>query len=405
VLSAPASVLVNAGSEEASFSISAGQSATSIDVTLTAAIAGSSARQTLKVLAVSAPKLKTPKHVGASVSAPVRFLVTAEDPQGLPLNLSLAGLPVGASYDRATGQFAWVPMVNQAGTYTLTATATNSAGASSAAETQVVVLREKAAILAARNAADLQSKEFCSPGSWVSLFGVAFSTLDPVVAGEVPLPTSLGNVEVKVNGWPVPHLFVSESQINFQCPRLADPRSPSEGMGLLLDDSGIEVSVKAETGVATSPFAGTMREATPGLFSLNATGTGQGAVLIASSSEVAMPRTAGIPSRPARRGMNPPEFLSIYANGLGPTQEDVPLGSPAPLDHVIGLRHPVRVFLGGVQVTPDFAGLAPGAIGLYQINVPVTADMPAGPAVPLRVEVVGSSGKVLKSNEVTVAIE
>ena len=133
--------------------------------------------------------------------------------------------------------------------------------------------------------------------------------------------------------------------------------------------------------------------------------TGQGAVLIAGTSMVAMPRTAEIPSRPARRGLQPPEFLSIYANGLGPTEEEVPVGSPAPLDHVIRLKKAVRVFLGGVEVPPDFAGLAPGAIGLYQINVPILAEVPVGPAVPLRVEVVGSDGKVRKSNDVTVAIE
>jgi uncharacterized protein (TIGR03437 family) len=176
-------------------------------------------------------------------------------------------------------------------------------------------------------------------------------------------------------------------------------------MGVLLADAGIQVTVKAETGITTSPISGTMREATPGLFSLDATGTGQGAVLIAGSYMVAMPRTDGIPSRPARRGTQPPEFLSIYANGLGPTQEDVPVGSPAPTDHVIRLNNTIRVFLGGVEVPVDFAGLAPGAIGLYQVNVPVTAGVPAGQAVPLRIEVVGSDGKALASNVVTVAIQ
>ena len=72
---------------------------------------------------------------------------------------------------------------------------------------------------------------------------------------------------------------------------------------------------------------------------------------------------------------------------------------------MVRLKNTVRVFLGGVEVVPDFAGLAPGAIGLYQINVPVTAEVPVGPAVPLRVEVVLSDGRALTSNEVTVAIE
>ena len=246
-------------------------------------------------------------------------------------------------------------------------------------------------IATARNAAYLRSTEFCSPGSWATLFGAAFTTLDPTVADTVPLPTRLGGAEVRVNDSPVPLLFVSESQVNFQCPRLGG--------------SSLQVILRAETGLTTAPFPGTMREATPGLFTLDSSDPGQGAVLIAGSYEVAMPRTAGIPSRPARRGMQPPEFLTIYANGLGPTQEDVPVGSPAPLDHVIRMKNAVRVFLGGLEIAPDFAGLAPGAIGLYQINVPLTQAVPIGLAVPLRVEVTQSDGTVVATNEVTVAIE
>jgi uncharacterized protein (TIGR03437 family) len=166
-------------------------------------------------------------------------------------------------------------------------------------------------------------------------------------------------------------------------------------------DAAIQVTVKAETGGTTSPFSGVMREVTPGLFTMNASGSGQGAVLIMGSDEVAMPTTDAIPSRPARRG----ESLSIYANGLGEVQEGVPVGSPAPLDHLVRMKNAVRVLLGGVEVPPDFAGLVPGAIGLYQINVPVTVAVPSGPAVPLRVEVTRGNGSVVPSNEVTVAIE
>jgi uncharacterized protein (TIGR03437 family) len=69
------------------------------------------------------------------------------------------------------------------------------------------------------------------------------------------------------------------------------------------------------------------------------------------------------------------------------------------------MKNAVRVLLGGVAISPDFAGLAPGAIGIYQINVPVTTEVPVGLAVPLRVEVTLGDGSVLTSNEVTVAIE
>jgi uncharacterized protein (TIGR03437 family) len=209
-----------------------------------------------------------------------------------------------------------------------------------------------------------------------------------MVGQGVPLPTNLGGVEVRVNDSPVPLQYAAQSQINFLCPRLP--------IG-----SSIQVRVKTETGFTSLPYSGVMREATPALFTLDYSGSGQGVVLIAESYEVAMPKSDGIPSRPARRG----EHLCIYVNGLGVSDEEVPIGSPAPLDHLVRLKNTVRVFLGGVELAPDFAGLAPGEIGLYQVNVPVTAEVPVGPAVPLRVEVVLSDGSTQTSNEVTVAIE
>jgi uncharacterized protein (TIGR03437 family) len=348
----------------------------------------SSTQQTLTVLAVAAPNIKSPLQLDASATLPLQFEITAEDPQGLSVNLSVTGLPPGASFNGTTRQFTWTPTVTQAGTYALTVTATNSAGVSSTQEIRIRVLGELAAILGIRNAADLQSPDFCSPGSWVALFGAGFTTLNPMVAEVVPLPTSLGGVQVKVNDSPVPLMYAAQSQINFQCPRLP--------IG-----SAVQVTVETETGFTSVAYSGFMSEATPALFTMDYSGSGQGVVLIANSNELAMPRTEAIPSRPVRRG----ELLSIYANGLGEVQEEVAVGSPTPLDHPVRMKNAVRVLLGGVAISPDFAGLAPGAIGIYQINVPVTIEVPVGLAVPLRVEVTLGDGSVLTSNEVTVAIE
>ena len=326
--------------------------------------------------------------MAASVAIPVEFTVSVDDAQGLPLNLSVEGLPAGASFDRSTGRFTWTPNEAQTGDFTAVVTAISSAGDSTTEQILIQVLRDKAAIIMARNSAHLESSQFCSPGSWATLLGVAFTAQDPIAAQGVPLPTNLGGVEVRVNDSPVPLVYVAESQINFQCPRLP--------IG-----AAIQATVKTETGFTSLPFSGVMREATPALFTLDYSGSGQGAVLIANSYEVAMPKTDEVPSRSAREG----EYLSIFANGFGEVEEEILVGSPAPLDLLVRLKNKVRVFLGGVEVPHDFAGLAPGAIGIYQINVPVPADVSAGPAVPLRIEVELSDGSTLTSNEVTVAIE
>jgi len=366
----------------------AGSPTAPLEVTLTASLSSRSVQQTLRILSVAAPHITSPLAVGASVAVPVEFNVSVDDPQGLPVTLSVAGLPAGANFDRTTGRFTWTPNQTQTGAFSVTLTAISAAGASTTREILIQVSQDKAAIIAARNSANIQSSYFCSPGSWATLIGVAFTAQAPIVAQGVPLPTNLGGVQVRVNDSPVPLLYVGESQVNFQCPRLP--------IG-----SALQVTVQSETGFTSLPFSGVMYEAAPALFTLDYSGSGQGAVLIANSYDVAMPRTEGVPSRPARHG----EFLSIYANGLGETLEEVPVGSPAPLDHLVRLRNTVRVFVGGVAVAPDFAGVAPGEIGLYQINVAVPPEVPVGPAVPLRVEVGLGDGSTLASNEVTIAVE
>ena len=136
-----------------------------------------------------------------------------------------------------------------------------------------------------------------------------------------------------------------------------------------------------------------MAESTPELFPLNE--SGQGAVLIAGTNQIAMPAT------PAKSG----EYLVIYANGLGPVAERVVPGVPAPTDHTVLALNRITVVLGGIEYTPAFAGLAPGMTGLFQVNAGLTGDLPVGDAVPLYLKVTQSDGSVTSSNTVTVAIQ
>jgi hypothetical protein len=53
------------------------------------------------------------------------FGVSATDPDGDALTYSASGLPAGASFDPATQQFSWTPSYTQAGTYTVTFTASD----------------------------------------------------------------------------------------------------------------------------------------------------------------------------------------------------------------------------------------------------------------------------------------
>jgi uncharacterized protein (TIGR03437 family) len=196
----------------------------------------------------------------------------------------------------------------------------------------------------------------------------------------------LAGVQVKVNGRASPLLFVSASQVNFQCPQLS-PGSP------------LDVTVEAESGASLRADSGLMAAAAPGVFTMGA--TNQGVILSAATNEIAMPHTEGIASRPARPG----EYLTIYATGLGNVVDGVAEGSQRPLDRQIRLEHKVRVVVGGVGVDSAFAGLAPGMAGVFQVNVWLPPNVPAASAVPLHLEVILQDGTVVESNTVALAVD
>jgi uncharacterized protein (TIGR03437 family) len=44
---------------------------------------------------------------------------------------------------------------------------------------------------------------------------------------------------------------------------------------------------------------------------------------------------------------------------------------------------PVTVTIGGVEVPVAYAGLTPGFVGLYQVNVNLTSGVPTGDNIPV----------------------
>jgi len=80
-------------------------------------------------------------------------------------------------------------------------------------------------------------------------------------------------------------------------------------------------------------------------------------------------------SNPAKRGAT----IQLYANGLGPVTNQPASGEPAlgPPNLSETTTMPV-VTIGVQQLTPAFSGLAPTAVGLYQLNVTIPSDMATG---------------------------
>jgi hypothetical protein len=72
----------------------------------------------------------------------------------------------------------------------------------------------------------------------------------------------------------------------------------------------------------------------------------------------------------------PGEFIIAYATGMGPSGEPQPTGYPPPPNSTIsGLEN---VLLAGTPIQVLFEGLAPGLVGVNQINFQVPSNASAG---------------------------
>ncbi len=222
-----------------------------------------------------------------------------------------------------------------------------------------------------------------APGAIASVFGVDLGVIEEssLIA---PLPTMLAGATLIFNGSiPAPQYFGSPTQSNIQIPwELAGT-----------SDASLTVQIgNTVSEAATVPLA----EFSPGIFSMDQSGAGQGAVLISGTASLAAPLGFNPNSRPVSRG----EFLEIFATGLGAATNTPASGSPASGNPVSESITTPSVTVGGADVNVVFSGLAPNFVGLYQVNVPVPADGQSGPSVPVTLSVGG-----VESNTVTVAIE
>jgi uncharacterized protein (TIGR03437 family) len=81
-------------------------------------------------------------------------------------------------------------------------------------------------------------------------------------------------------------------------------------------------------------------------------------------------------SDPAERG----EVVIVYATGLGAVEPPLPSGQAAPLSPLSRTTEEPEVTIGGRPAPVLFSGLAPGLVGVYQLNVRIPEDAPSGEA-------------------------
>lgn len=224
-----------------------------------------------------------------------------------------------------------------------------------------------------------------APGMIASVFGPALAVrLEE--AGSTPLPTLLGGTTMSFNETiAAPVFFASPLQSNIQVPWELAGLQEATLTARISDDISEPVQV------ALALYS-------PGLLTVTQTGVGQAAVLISGTRLLAAASGAfpGAPSRPAVKG----EFLEMFATGLGPVSHTPTSGTAASANPVSETLTMPTVLIGDAQARVAFAGLAPGFVGLYQVNAQVPASSPSGENVPLAISIGGADSLV-----VTIAVE
>jgi len=201
--------------------------------------------------------------------------------------------------------------------------------------------------------------EAVAPGELISIYGSGLAT-STATAGALPLPASLGGASVSINGISAPVLYASSTQINAQVP-------------FEVTSGTANVSVSVGRNVVSSTNV-VIQAAAPGIFLL-----GQGAAAVLNQDE-----SVNSQNLPAAVG----SVISAYVTGLGEVNPPVATGAAAPsapLSTVSG----VTATIGGAAAPVQFAGLAPGFAGLYQVNIQVPPL--ASGAYALQISVGGTS--------------
>lgn len=201
-----------------------------------------------------------------------------------------------------------------------------------------------------------------APGELITLVGTGLSGVTLTTTGGQKFPLVLGGVSVTVDSIPCPIYYVSPTQLSVIVP-----------YGLTSSGTIYANIQVTNNGVQSKVVQTYFQDTAPGAFSQTANGIGLASARHAATGQ---PVTA---ANPAQKG----EYISLYLTGLGtvtPTVADGALGPTSPLSTAdVNTQLNLTVLFNdygsngttGNSGKIQFAGLAPGLAGLYQINVQV----------------------------------
>jgi uncharacterized protein (TIGR03437 family) len=191
-----------------------------------------------------------------------------------------------------------------------------------------------------------------SPGEFITLYGTNLGPSTLQFASTVPFPIKLGGVQVLINNSPVPIYYVSANQISAIVP-----------FEITSAVAQVQVTYNGATSNAVTEL---VNLTTPGVFTNDPVGgIGYSAALHPDYSLVT-------PESPAQVG----ETIAVYMTGLGTVFPSVADGAAAP--GTTTTSNAITADISGTAANVTYMGLAPGYVGLYQLNVQIPSGVTAG---------------------------
>jgi uncharacterized protein (TIGR03437 family) len=188
-----------------------------------------------------------------------------------------------------------------------------------------------------------------APGSLVSIFGTNLAG-SSTGATSFPLPTSLGDTSITLNGILMPLLYVSPTQVNAQVP--------------------FEISTGTMSIVATSNDTKSLPA------TVEISGTSPGIFLLQGTRAAAWNLDGSVNStlNPVKAG----SYVTVYFTGQGALDNPNADGAPAPMTPLSRTLADTTATIGGMKALVSFSGATPTLAGISQVNLVVPTGLAPG---------------------------
>ena len=219
-----------------------------------------------------------------------------------------------------------------------------------------------------------------APATWIEIYGYNLAnTRSQVWAGTdfngTLAPSALGGTTVTIAGKRAFINFISPGQVNAQVPSDVP--------------TGNQPVVVTTAGGSSVSYTVTVNATQPGLLApavFRIGGAQHVVALLSNTLTYILPvNVSGIATTRARPG----DSITLYGIGFGPVTPFIPAGQI--VGQTNSLQSDLQVTFAGTPATPTYAGLTPGFVGLYQINV-VVPQVAASDTIPLGFRLGGVAG-------------